>query len=346
MTDTIQHLKDQYEKIKAENPRTRIREIANSLQTSEAQLVALNTGTTAIRLSGDFKELIKEIHTIGYVMALTRNDDVVHERKGVYNNASFEGHVGLVLDPDIDLRLFMMHWHFGFAVQEGDRKSFQFFDKSGTAVHKIYMVEGKSNLQAYDAIIAKYKAEDQSVELQTEAYPPNPAELPDSEIDTAAFQEGWKGIKDTHDFFGLTRKYKLSRTQALRLAPEGFVQQVDNEAARRVLDEAASRQVPIMVFVGNRGCIQIHTGTVTKLLATGPWYNVLDPEFNLHLKEASITSSYIVKKPSVDGIVTALEVFNEQGELIVQFFGKRKPGIPELESWRELVQSVSNVNVN
>ncbi len=346
MTSTIQNLKSQYEQIKSENPRTRIREIADMLQTSEAQLVALNTGTTVTRLAGDFKELLKEIQNIGYVMALTRNDDAVHERKGVYNNVSFDNHVGLVLDPDIDLRLFMMHWQFGFAVQEGDRKSLQFFDKSGAAVHKIYMVEGKSDLQAFESIVAKYKAEDQSPELHTEAYPAVPAELADSEIDQEPFRQAWKDMKDTHDFFGLTRKYKLTRTQALRLAPEGFVQQVDNEAARRVLDEAVAREVPIMVFVANRGCVQIHTGTVSKLLATGPWYNVLDPEFNLHLKEASITSSYIVKKPSADGIVTALEVFNKDGELIAQFFGKRKPGIPELESWRELVQSISNVSVS
>jgi len=340
-TTTYQQIKDQYEQIRAENPKARIREIAGMLRVGEAQLVATNTGTTVTRLAGDYKELLKEAHTMGYVMALTRNDDAVHERKGVYNNVSFDGHVGLVLDPDIDLRLFMMHWHFGFAVQEGDRKSLQFFDKSGTAVHKIYMVEGRSDLQAYEQIVAKYKAEDQSPELHTEAYPPEPAELPDSDIDVAAFREEWEKMTDTHQFYGIVRKYKLSRTQALRLAPAGFVQQVPDDTARRILDAAAAEQVPIMVFVGSRGCIQIHTGTVSKLLATGPWYNVLDPEFNLHLKEEKIASSYIVKKPSEDGIVTALEVFNDQGALIAQFFGKRKPGIPELETWRHLVKTIT-----
>lgn len=340
MTNTIQHLKTQYEKIKTEQPRTRIREAANMLETSEAQLVALNIGTSVTRLAGDFQELLKEIHTIGYVMALTRNDDAVHERKGIYNNVSFEDHVGLVLDPDIDLRMFMMHWQFGFAVSEGDRKSLQFFDKTGTAVHKIYMVAEKSDLQAYETLVAKYTADDQSAELQTEAYPPENPELPDSKIDHAAFQEAWKAMKDTHDFFGLTRKHRVSRKQALRLAPQGFFQELSADAPRRVLDEAASRQVPIMVFVGNRGCVQIHTGTVTKLLATGPWYNVLDPEFNLHLKVENITAAYIVKKPSVDGMITAVEAYNAKDELVIQFFGKRKPGIPELEIWRELVQAL------
>ena len=92
-----------------------------------------------------------------------------------------------------------------------------------------------------------------------------------------------------------------------------------------------------MVFVANQGCIQIHTGPVAKLAEMGPWYNVLDPNFNLHLNTDGIAWSWVTKKPTVDGIVTALEVFDKNGNLIVTFFGKRKPGIPELELWREIV---------
>ncbi|RQP08241.1 MAG: hypothetical protein EAS48_10460, partial [Chryseobacterium sp.] len=34
----------------------------------------------------------------------------VHERQGTYTKASFNGHVCLVANPDIDLRLFMNAW--------------------------------------------------------------------------------------------------------------------------------------------------------------------------------------------------------------------------------------------
>jgi len=340
MEHAIFELKQQYEKVKAENPRLRIRDIAQVMQQSEAALVAMRTGDGVVRLEGDFKELLKEVHTLGIVMALTRNNNAVHERKGVYNNVSFEGSMGLVLDLDIDLRLFMMHWQFGFSVKEGDRVSLQFFDNSGEAVHKIYLTE-ESNTAAYEALVTKYAAKEQTPVLDTTAYPAAAAELPDSAIDVAAFQEGWKELKDTHDFFGLTRRFKLSRTQALRLAPEGFVKEVPADTTRKILEAASVAQVPIMVFVGSRGCIQIHTGTVTKLLATGPWFNVLDPEFSMHLREDAIARSYIVKKPSVDGIVTALEIFCKDGQMIAQFFGKRKPGNPELESWRAIVDEIT-----
>ena len=119
-----------------------------------------------------------------------------------------------------------------------------------------------------------------------------------------------------------------------------FAQRVDNDAARRVLDLARDRQCEIMVFVGNRGCIQIHTGPVKKLMEYGPWYNVMDPQFNLHLREDKIASSWVTRKPTEDGIVTALELFDEHSEIVATFFGKRKPGIPELELWREIIAEI------
>jgi putative hemin transport protein len=37
-----------------------------------------------VALAGDFKELLQQVPTLGRVLALTRNDSVVHERKGPY----------------------------------------------------------------------------------------------------------------------------------------------------------------------------------------------------------------------------------------------------------------------
>jgi putative hemin transport protein len=340
MSTTTISLKEQYENNKAQNPKMRIRNIAEQMNVSEAQLLAIRVGEGVTLLQSSFPEILNEIINLGQVMGLTRNDAVVHERKGIYDNMSFHGPMGLAVNPDIDLRLFMMHWKYGFAVTEEDRKSIQFFDKSGAAIHKIYLTN-ESNQEAYDVLVNKFKSKEQVSELAVEAYPLAPVELPDTEIDIVSFQEGWNTLKDTHDFFGLTKKHRTTRTQALRLAPEGFVQQVSNDSTRKALIMAAEREIPIMVFVGNRGCIQIHSGEVTKLMEAGPWYNVLDPMFNLHINETAIDTSFIVKKPSADGIITSLEVFDKFGEMIVQFFGKRKPGIPELKEWSALVNDLA-----
>lgn len=340
MSTLINNLKEKWEALKTENPHLRIRNAAQELGVSEAELLATNVGEGVTVLKPEFAALLQEIEKLGKVMALTRNDECVHERKGVYQNPDFSNPHGQVfVGEDIDLRIFLNSWKFGFAVVEGDRKSFQFFGKDGLALHKIYLTN-KSNEAEFDALTEQYKAEEQSPEIITEPIAEKPAEKPDTEIDIAGFQQAWKDLKDTHDFFSMTRKFGVSRTQALRLAPAGYAEKIDNSKVVNLLEDASEKHVPIMVFVGNRGIIQIHTGEVKKTLWHQQWFNVMDPDFNLHLDTTKIAETWITKKPTEDGEVTSVEVFNKNGDFIVQFYGKRKPGNPELQEWKELVAAL------
>ncbi len=345
MTSQLNTLAARWTELRAAEPNLRIRDAALKLGVSEAELLATRLGNGVVRLRGPWPEIIGAMGKAGEVMALTRNDSVVHERHGAYGELSVEGngHVGLIVGEDIDLRIFFGPWAHGFAVSEdtkaGPRSSLQFFDAAGRAVHKIYATE-KTNISAFQAIAEIFRATEQSAELAITPAKPKTAPAPDSDIDTASLRAGWAALQDTHDFFPLLRKHKVAREQAFRLAGRDFAEPVSNDSARRMLEAAAASELPIMVFVGNPGMIQIHTGPVKRLMATGPWFNVLDPMFNLHLREDAIVSSWLVRKPSVDGTVTSLELFDKDGELIVSFFGKRKPGNPELVEWRALAESL------
>jgi putative hemin transport protein len=333
-------LKSQWEALKLEQPKLRIRDVAKQLQTSEAELLATEIGSTVTRLNDDFQGILKSVEALGKVMALTRNDYCVHERKGIYKNMSFSGPMGLAVNPDIDLRLFMNQWSSSFAVDEDGRKSLQFFAKDGTAVHKIYVTED-SDEAAYDQLVVKFTATDQHDPLKMDKEKVVVVEKPDADIDVKAFQQKWLTLKDTHDFHGLLRNFGLTRTQGLRLAPKSYAVQITKDSLKAILHKASETDLEIMVFTGSIGCIQIHTGPVKKLLQTGPWFNVLDPDFNLHLRDDAIANIWLVKKPTDDGVVTSLEVFDSTGSIIVQLFGKRKPGIPENEHWRLMVNELS-----
>lgn len=335
-----QPLKDRWTDFRAENPKTRIRDAARQLGVTEAELVATGVGETTTRLAGDFREMLKAVPTLGYVMALTRNDALVHERKGIYQKVSFNKHVGLVLGPDIDLRLFLSSWQFCFAVSEKDRHSLQFFDTHGEAVHKIYLTD-QSDKATYDSLVESYRAQDQWPELVIAPAPELISDQPDEAIDLSAFQRDWLAMKDTHGFFGLLRQHGVGRQQGLRLAPKGHARLLSMDIVKSIFATAAEREVPIMVFVANPGCIQIHSGPVKKLVQMGPWYNVLDPEFNLHLNETLVDQVWLTKKPTTDGIVTGIELFDKNGQNLALVFGERKPGRPELESWREIIREVA-----
>lgn len=350
MTPTIstepKELKNAWAKLREENPSLRIRSAAEMLKVSEAELLATETGETVVRLKPEFPEILQDLYQLGRIMALTRNDEIVHERKGEYKNVevmSGHGKMGLVVGDDIDLRIFFSNWHFAFAVTSesahGALHSFQFFDIDGTAVHKVFL-QKDSYLETYKNLVEKYKSDDQSQTINVEAKPAKKEEKLDSEIDAEGFRAAWARLEDTHDFFPMLMKFKVGREQALRLADEEMARKVDAKSFRFVLEEASRRELPIMVFVGNAGIIQIHTGKVEKIVDARGWFNVLDENFNLHIDQDKIARAYVVKKPTADGVVTSLELFNEAGENVALFFGKRKPGVPEMQEWRDLVAEI------
>ncbi|MHC8947424.1 hemin-degrading factor [Sphingobacterium hungaricum] len=332
-------LKENYDTFKLENPKVRIRDAAKTLGVSEAELVATNPDN--ILLNSDIEGMLKQIKDFGYVMALTRNEDAVHERKGTYTKATFNAHVGLVVNPDIDLRLFMYNWKYAFAVNENNRKSIQFFDTRGEAIHKIYLTE-KSDEQAYQLFIDQFKA-DPTSEISTDSNPKAVVkETPDNEIDVESFQKEWLGLTDTHNFFGILKKHTVSRRQSMRLAPANHAIQIPVADVEKLLNTISDSDAEIMIFIGNKNMIQIHTGKAKKIVRTGPWINILDEEFNMHLRDEAIESLWIVKKPTDLGLVHSVEAYDKEGNLIVQFFGKRKPNIPEREDWRGIIQTLEN----
>lgn len=346
-TETTKNLKERYSAFVKENPKVRIRDAAEKLGVSEAELLATSVGDTAVRLKSNFKDLLDELHKLGRVMALTRNGEIVHERKGVYENAQTEMPHGMALfvNPDIDLRIFMRCWHHGFAASvenpRGTMSSLQVFDQDGSAVHKIYLTDD-SDTSAYNALVEKYKADDQTAVLNVTPKAEKKADRPDSEIDVDGFRAAWEGMRDTHDFFPMLGKFRIGRKQALRLADEKFSNEVSADSFKWVLEQARDRKVPIMVFVGNDGIIQIHTGEVENVVEARGWFNVMDEDFNLHINQEEVGAAFVVRKPTVDGIVTSLELFNKSGKDIALFFGKRKPGIPEREDWRGLIKDLEN----
>lgn len=331
-------LKAAWRELKAAKP-IRARDAATRLGVSEAELLASSEGDGIVRLGGDLREIVRRAPSLGPVMALTRNHACVHERDGRYDRLEADGMVGLVLGPDIDLRLFFAHWKHAFAVTDetprGTLRSLQVYDDCGDAVHKIYLREA-SDRDAYDAIVAALADRD-SPPLVVEPAPVRAAETPDEAIDVGAFRDGWLGLKDTHEFFGLLRRHAVARAQAMRLAPVDHVRDAGPDAGPRLLEAAAAGAVPIMVFVGSRGCIQIHSGPVARVRSLDKWINVLDPAFNLHLDTSAVARAYVVLKPTLDGVVTSVELYDAAGELVVQFFGERKPGKPERADWRALV---------
>ncbi|PBB69178.1 hemin-degrading factor [Mesorhizobium sp. WSM4312] len=332
---------------RTENPKTRERDLAAQLGISEAELVAAHCGDGVVRIEPRVNDLLTGLEAVGEVMALTRNESAVHEKIGVYDKVVTGNHNAMVLGENINLRIFPKVWAHGFAVEkrEGDeiRRSLQFFDAAGEAVHKVHL-RPASSLYAYQKLVASLKSSNQepTVDIagqvsddQTEAgaTAANPNDLRDR----------WSRLTDVHQFFGMLKTLKLSRRQAVRMVGTDYAWLLDNDAVRAMFHHAAEGEMPIMCFVGNRGCIQIHSGPVKAIKPMGPWINVLDETFHLHLRTDHIHEVWAVRKPTTDGHVTSLEVYAADGEMIIQFFGKRHEGESERDDWRFLAENLPRI---
>ncbi|MDF0603289.1 hemin-degrading factor [Psychromarinibacter sp. C21-152] len=326
----------------ADNTDKRPRDLADMLGVREADLVAARVGRGATRIGADPHALMPRLRDLGEVMALTRNDSAVHEKIGVYDNYRPGDHAAMVLTKDIDLRLFPRHWVHAFAVElesdRGTRRSLQVFDAAGDAVHKVILRDG-SDVDAWRALVADLATGDSADTL--DLAPRQPPEPPKSDIDKReALLREWDRMTDTHQFLRLTSKLKMNRLGAYRIAGAPYVRPLRPDAMDLALETLAGRGVGAMVFVGNRGCIQIHTGPIHTVKRVGPWQNIMDPGFNLHLRSDHIAELWAVEKPTKRGPALSLEGFDSRGALILQVFGLRTDELDERPAFAEIVDDL------
>lgn len=330
--------------IRALHPKMRERDFARIQGISEAELTAAYVGESVIRLRPDVEVLLNGLLACGEVMALTRNESAVHEKIGPYEDVKVGGPGALVLGEQIDLRIFPSKWASGFAVEKTDpeggvRRSLQFFDAAGDAVHKVH-ARPATNLEAWNDLVAKLRADDQSQVVEIGVVPDVNAVDASLAAGPEELLERWSRLTDTHQFFGMLKKLNLERLQALRMIGTNYAWPLDLEATALMMHGAAATELPIMAFVGNAGCIQIHAGPIAKVEPMGPWINVLDETFHLHLRLDHITEVWAVRKPTSDGHVTSVECYGADQKLIIQFFGKRIEGQDERTGWREIVEGL------
>lgn len=323
-----------------DNPKARARDLAATLGVAEAQLVAAGVGLGTTRIDADPDRLVAGIADLRDVMALTRNDNCVHERRGFYDGYHGGGHAAMVLGPEIDLRIFPKHWVHGFSVvepgEDGPKRSLQVFDAAGDAVHKIHL-KPESDHAAFDRLTAELRLPDQSTEVTVKARAPvDPARADANRADD--LRAAWRRMTDTHQFVQILRKLDMNRLGAYRIAGSAHVRPLLPGSVTQVLEACAIAGIPVMIFVGNAGCIQIHGGPIARVVPMGPWINVMDPRFNLHLRADRIAEVWCVTKPTRTGDAISVEAFDARSELILQIFGYRKDAPPD--AWNALTAAL------
>jgi putative hemin transport protein len=329
----------------AENSKMRARDLADQLGIAEAALLAAQG---ARRITGAPDAIMPALTACGPVMGLTRNRSVVHEKVGVYENYHPGDHAAMVLTADIDLRIFQSHWVHGFAVttetDSGPRHSLQVFDAAGDAIHKVFSRDG-TNMVAFEVMMGNLATGEtsDSIELSARAA----VETAKADVNKAdILRKEWNRMTDTHQFMRLTSKLKMNRLGAYRIAGAPLVKALAPLALNDALVALGQVDTEVLLFVSNRGCIQIHTGPLNAVKSMGPWQNVMDPDFNLHLRTDHVAEVWAVEKPTKRGFAISIEAFDQHGALILQMFGRRKENdeVDHTAAFRNLIDTLPTLH--
>ncbi|MCZ4354083.1 hemin-degrading factor [Roseovarius aestuarii] len=327
----------------------RDRDLADELGIREAQLVAAHVGHHVTRINPHPDAWMAEVPKLGEVMALTRNISCVHERVGTYGEYHSGAHAAMVLGKEIDLRIFAKHWVSAFAIDQetknGRRRSLQVFDAAGNAVHKIFLRDTSTD-SAWDGIVATLRLDEQVDTLAVEAeIPTEPAKAKPEKRDILL--EEWAQLTDTHQFARMTAKLGMNRLGAYRLVEgEKWVRALDKSVSEDLFNRVSEARQKVILFVGNPGNIQIHWGTLDTIKPMGPWINVLDPRFNLHLRGDHVAEVYAVEKPTKSGPALSIEAFDQHGMLIYQVFAQRDGDADDLVQWRGIIEALPSATVS
>lgn len=328
---SAQALRQAWENLRAERPQTRIREAAALMGVGEAELVASGCAGNAVRLDGPWPALLAEIGELGLLMGLTRNDEAVHEKTGRYDRISTAGDWLLLSGHGVNTALLTGLWHAGFAVCEttriGERRSLQFFDARGGAVYKLYLT-GQAHQARYQRLIDTYRAEDQSPNLELPADPLRGAADSDA---VPGLPEHWQRWFKTSFIAGDEAGIHASRPIAIPVFAELMLQLTD-------------MQLPIQMIVRNQAAIQVHNGPIRNLMIAGPWLNVLDQDFNLHLNQTAIAGLRTVNLPYRGHNLQGLQLCNARGQTIASLFGQYDPAGGGSPLWNDLLAGLPGEN--
>jgi len=309
---------------------------------TDVQRIALEP--TATRLHGEFAPLMQRLATLGDLTEVTRNSSALLEKDNVSGTLYVNNEIELAPAEAMHLRIFYPQWEHGYALEEhdacsgGKRHSLQFFDRYGSMMHKIVLGEN-GDIASFRQLVSDHAAAEQLAPHLV-----HPLHSDDEsedhglrQIDVDALRAEWAHTHNHDDFIQRQEAFDQQRLRKLRLAGKAFAYQVANDSARVILQRMTEFGTSIMAQVGNAGIVQAYYGKIKNIRVKDSRLKIMNAGFRMQLREDHIDSVWVAKKPTTDGIITSLELFNRQGTHIASFLSKKSNGQPEPREWREAI---------
>ena len=315
--DKYNQLLEEYNIFKSnpDNKKIRIRDIASKLNVSEAELLSLRSNKDVSFLSiVNLDEFFNKIFNNNKkIMFLIRSDFVVHEKivsteglfykKGMITD-SFDSKCPLVcFNPKLISYYF---YEKNVLNKKRELRSFQFFDKYGNAILKIYLKS--DNDSSFDQIANFYKIV-YNYELQKNIVRKGTIKLDKKTI----------------------LHIDLFENKELVNNPK----QINNDKLRFFLNAFSEKETPIQIHAYGIDSIQYHRGIVKNIVDFGPWLNVIDKKFNIHVLENKILKTSILEYKNRLDSIYLINIIDENNNLVLGIAGLEK----SIDDFNEVIRN-------
>lgn len=326
-----------WEQLKSYHPELSPTTAAEKLKLSEIELFQSARGENLKILNDHFGELFAEIEKIEPFKILIRNKSCIQEINGSFNIKNLKESEIIEISNDLgNLNIRMDELKYCFSIKFETENSFRFFDSKGSSVLRI-ITNPDINQKLFDKITEKFISKDQDAAIKIESAE-TVLNQNSAEINLQEFHNDWKNLNTIDDFQQILKKHNLSRWQAVHNAPvDFFAAKIKNRKVVNLLEEIIESEIPIKIYTENSCCVQSYHGKIENSSWHGSWFNVFAPDFGFHFDSSKVIESRIVRKPTNAGIISSIECFDGNDEMMFEIFCDRENEDPELNEWRALL---------
>lgn len=294
-------------------------------------------GTIVLR--PEWPEIIDALIARGTIRARTESGGITIEQTGAVTeyNMRGEGTIGSIVQDDLDLRFLFRHWAGGLV--HPAHTTIDFVDTTGATCVSVHAADEDAR-ETIEALAQRFAGQ----AAQAPAAPPSGPSRPrksDSEVDTAALLADWRAMTNVHHFEALLGKHGIGRLQALRLVGPEFAKELAAGAFGELLAQLAGNGQEIMVFVANRGMVQIYSGPASDAKRVGHGWEIVHGAAKLYFPDTALHGLWLVHKPTAAGIITSLELVREdEDQAVASIFGRHPHGDAQPAEWLELLEQL------
>ena len=323
------------------------------LSCSEGELQASRLGQEAVQPLVDVFSLLYQLAGLGEVELSSFNESGWARWTGRFAPPDLcldcPGYLGLEFRADsLRLQLNLEQWYWGCAVEnqpEGKalERSLEFFNQAGERFIKIKATESTSQ-QGWVRLLERFARSDVLIQPLFAAL--EPAQMPSTPVEVASFNQDWRLMQSSSQIPRLLKRYQASYLGGLQVLGVKFAREVSLDALEQLLTlthqlpaSPSKPQLEMRFFAA--GCMQVVSGTLQPPRLHAKDLCLAYDKGCIHLDPQQLEEAWVVRKPEGERWVTSLEIFDVQGQRVVQLQEHKDSSAPENLLIREIFAALA-----